>query len=136
MTYLNKILMVLLIALAADSVETSGVLMGAYQSGTLAPILTSDYITSHSNSARRPPDGRENNELIHLKINSMGTKSESLSTTPVILNEPNLGSEAVQVQSAKEPSNAKINVQVTVLVGKSLLQPSMDVQDCFDFRCL
>uniref|UniRef100_A0A1I8NDC8 Uncharacterized protein n=1 Tax=Musca domestica TaxID=7370 RepID=A0A1I8NDC8_MUSDO len=86
----------------------------------------------HSYQPRRPPEGRENDELQMqaFKINGeqhstgeMGGGGSSTTTTSasaavIAATTRHSGqSEAVQIQSSKEAANGKINVQVTVLVG-------------------
>ncbi|KPU78891.1 uncharacterized protein Dana_GF23633, isoform D [Drosophila ananassae] len=73
---------------------------------------------THSYQPRRPPDGRENDELF-LKAGAVGDMQRATSAAAVILTEKGTAAsaEAVQIQSSKEAANGKINVQVTVLVG-------------------
>ncbi|KAH8373348.1 hypothetical protein KR009_001289 [Drosophila setifemur] len=72
---------------------------------------------THSYQPRRPPDGRENDEL-RLKAGAVGEMQRATSAAAVILTEKGTAAsaEAVQIQSTKEATNGKINVQVTVLV--------------------
>ncbi|KAH8286831.1 hypothetical protein KR018_000721 [Drosophila ironensis] len=72
---------------------------------------------THSYQPRRPPDGRENDEL-RLKAGAGGDVQRATSAAAVILTEKGTAAsaEAVQIQSSKEAANGKINVQVTVLV--------------------
>ena len=104
----------------------------------------------HSYQPRRPPEGRENDELqMHaFKTNGEhstgiaggggaggpssgisgnlgdGITSDTANTTAAAVIAATTtattghGTEAVQIQSSKEATNGKINVQVTVLVGK------------------
>ncbi|XP_050742382.1 protein phosphatase 1 regulatory subunit 16A isoform X2 [Drosophila biarmipes] len=75
--------------------------------------------TTHSYPSRRPPDGRENDELLRLKAaGGVGEVQRATSAAAVILTEKGTAAsaEAVQIQSSKEAANGKINVQVTVLV--------------------
>lgn len=77
---------------------------------------------THSYPSRRPPDGRENDELLRLKAaGAAGEMQRATSAAAVILTEKGTAAsaEAVQIQSSKEAANGKINVQVTVLVGES-----------------
>ncbi|EDW46527.1 protein phosphatase 1 regulatory subunit 16A isoform X1 [Drosophila sechellia] len=74
---------------------------------------------THSYPSRRPPDGRENDELLRLKAaGAAGEMQRATSAAAVILTEKGTAAsaEAVQIQSSKEAANGKINVQVTVLV--------------------
>ncbi|XP_043065050.1 protein phosphatase 1 regulatory subunit 16A isoform X1 [Drosophila ficusphila] len=74
---------------------------------------------THSYQSRRPPDGRENDELLRLKAaGAAGDMQRATSAAAVILTEKGTAAsaEAVQIQSSKEAANGKINVQVTVLV--------------------
>uniref|UniRef100_A0A6P4EZP0 Protein phosphatase 1 regulatory subunit 16A isoform X1 n=1 Tax=Drosophila rhopaloa TaxID=1041015 RepID=A0A6P4EZP0_DRORH len=74
---------------------------------------------THSYQSRRPPDGRENDELLRLKAaGAAGEMQRATSAAAVILTEKGTAAsaEAVQIQSSKEAANGKINVQVTVLV--------------------
>ncbi|KMZ00420.1 protein phosphatase 1 regulatory subunit 16A isoform X3 [Drosophila simulans] len=75
---------------------------------------------THSYPSRRPPDGRENDELLRLKAaGAAGEMQRATSAAAVILTEKGTAAsaEAVQIQSSKEAANGKINVQVTVLVA-------------------
>lgn len=93
----------------------------------------------HSYQPRRPPEGRENDELqMHaFKTNgehstgggggvingvnggtSTGTATTAAAVIAATTTTNGHGTEAVQIQSSKEATNGKINVQVTVLVGK------------------
>ncbi|XP_037934981.1 protein phosphatase 1 regulatory subunit 16A isoform X2 [Teleopsis dalmanni] len=106
------------------------------QQGSL--VLNGGLLLTHSKSAdaidsthslipRRPPDGRENDELQMSAYKTGGGEHQrSTSAAAVIVTDRNattagatLASEAVQIQSSKEATNGKINVQVTVLVGAS-----------------
>lgn len=95
--------------------------------------ISADAVDTHRHSytiPRRPPDGRENDELLlnTFKINGDDVnehrRSTSSSVAAVVLSERNASgssaSEAVQIQSSKDAANGKINVQVTVLVGKCI----------------
>ncbi|XP_037934980.1 protein phosphatase 1 regulatory subunit 16A isoform X1 [Teleopsis dalmanni] len=103
------------------------------QQGSL--VLNGGLLLTHSKSAdaidsthslipRRPPDGRENDELQMSAYKTGGGEHQrSTSAAAVIVTDRNattagatLASEAVQIQSSKEATNGKINVQVTVLV--------------------
>nr|XP_036670971.1 protein phosphatase 1 regulatory subunit 16A isoform X2 [Drosophila suzukii] len=82
--------------------------------------LSATTTTTHSYPSRRPPDGRENDELLRLKAaGGVGEVQRATSAAAVILSEKGTAAsaEAVQIQSSKEAANGKINVQVTVLVG-------------------
>jgi len=84
--------------------------------------LSATTTTTHSYPSRRPPDGRENDELLRLKAaGGVGEVQRATSAAAVILSEKGTAAsaEAVQIQSSKEAANGKINVQVTVLVGES-----------------
>lgn len=98
----------------------------------------------HSYQPRRPPEGRENDELqmhafktngehstggavgLHSNgTNGVGGISDGTTATGAVIAATTAattttghGTEAVQIQSSKEATNGKINVQVTVLVGK------------------
>ncbi|KAH8234632.1 hypothetical protein KR032_001010 [Drosophila birchii] len=88
-----------------------------------AMITSSAALTAtatHSYQPRRPPDGRENDELLRLKAagGAVSDMQRATSAAAVILTEKGTAAsaEAVQIQSSKEAANGKINVQVTVLV--------------------
>lgn len=121
---------------------------------SLNDLVDSNCISSkqqqqHSYQPRRPPEGRENDELqMHAfktngehstgglcltngALNDVGsngdgtsTSSASATTAAAVIaaattaTTTGRGPEAVQIQSSKEATNGKINVQVTVLVGK------------------
>lgn len=91
----------------------------------------SQYQPQHSYQPRRPPEGRENDELQMQAFKSNGeqhstgdmmtggTTTTSASAAVIAATTRTTGqTEAVQIQSSKEAANGKINVQVTVLVGK------------------
>jgi len=89
--------------------------------------LSATTTTTHSYPSRRPPDGRENDELLRLKAaGGVGEVQRATSAAAVILSEKGTAAsaEAVQIQSSKEAANGKINVQVTVLVGESTAMPA------------
>ncbi|XP_070141304.1 protein phosphatase 1 regulatory subunit 16A isoform X2 [Drosophila kikkawai] len=99
---------------SADALDNA---MIASSAAALAATAT------HSYQPRRPPDGRENDELLRLKAAGGGALTDvqqrATSAAAVILTEKGTAAsaEAVQIQSSKEAANGKINVQVTVLVG-------------------
>lgn len=85
----------------------------------------------HSYQPRRPPEGRENDELQMQAFKTNGeqhstgglmggttTTSASAAIIAAATTRTTGQTEAVQIQSSKEATNGKINVQVTVLVGK------------------
>ncbi|XP_030372839.1 protein phosphatase 1 regulatory subunit 16A isoform X2 [Scaptodrosophila lebanonensis] len=101
---------------SADAVDTT-------PSGPLATTTTTQ-TTTHSYLPRRPPDGRENDELqLQLagggKVSGGNGEMQRATSAAVILSEKGTAAsaEAVQIQSSKDAANGKINVQVTVLVG-------------------
>ncbi|XP_034122553.1 protein phosphatase 1 regulatory subunit 16A isoform X2 [Drosophila guanche] len=94
----------------------------ALDNATSITSSTSTTTATHSFQSRRPPDGRENDELLRLKgaqDGAVGEMQRATSAAAVILTDKGTAAsaEAVQFQSSKEAANGKINVQVTVLVG-------------------
>ncbi|KAH8296412.1 hypothetical protein KR054_005751 [Drosophila jambulina] len=101
-----------------------------------AMITSSAALTAtatHSYQPRRPPDGRENDELLRLKAGAGGAVADmqrATSAAAVILTEKGTAAtaEAVQIQSSKEAANGKINVQVTVLVDTNSTHHQQHIQ--------
>ncbi|KAH8328169.1 hypothetical protein KR067_005084 [Drosophila pandora] len=95
--------------------KSADALDNAMVSSSSSAALTAT--ATHSYQPRRPPDGRENDELF-LKAGAVGDMQRATSAAAVILTEKGTAAsaEAVQIQSSKEAANGKINVQVTVLV--------------------
>lgn len=112
--------------------------------------ISSKHQQQHSYQPRRPPEGRENDELqkhafktngehstggpglLHGALNGGGSNggdgTTSSTTAAAVIAATTTattghGTEAVQIQSSKEATNGKINVQVTVLVGKCVIKP-------------
>lgn len=90
-------------------------------------ILSTSFDKSHpqhSYQPRRPPEGRENDESHILAFNANGEHSftdGTMDTAAVaaLVATNTKQTEALQIQSnSKDATNGKINVQVTVLVGK------------------
>ncbi|XP_017489933.1 PREDICTED: protein phosphatase 1 regulatory subunit 16A isoform X2 [Rhagoletis zephyria] len=112
-------------AAAASATATNGIAANSYLPHSLSAIDVMDAST-HTYNSRRPPEGRENDEL---QLNAYKAGGEhhhrSTSATAMILSDRNMaaaatstaGPDAVHIQSSKEAANGKINVQVTVLVG-------------------
>ncbi|XP_017489932.1 PREDICTED: protein phosphatase 1 regulatory subunit 12A isoform X1 [Rhagoletis zephyria] len=111
-------------AAAASATATNGIAANSYLPHSLSAIDVMDAST-HTYNSRRPPEGRENDEL---QLNAYKAGGEhhhrSTSATAMILSDRNMaaaatstaGPDAVHIQSSKEAANGKINVQVTVLV--------------------
>ncbi|XP_036325743.1 protein phosphatase 1 regulatory subunit 16A-like isoform X2 [Rhagoletis pomonella] len=112
-------------AAAASATATNGIAANSYLPQSLSAIDVMDAST-HTYNSRRPPEGRENDEL-QLNAYKVGGEHHhrSTSATAMILSDRNMaaaatstaGPDAVHIQSSKEAANGKINVQVTVLVG-------------------
>lgn len=114
-------------AASATTTTTTNGSVNTYLPHSLSAMDVMD-ASSHAFNSRRPPEGRENDEL---QLNAYkaggGEHHRSTSATAMIVSDRNnmtaaaastAGPDAVHIQSSKEAANGKINVQVTVLVGK------------------
>ena len=106
-------------SISADGIDASS------SSTTNAGGVSVGGVTTHSYITRRPPDGRENDELQMSTYKSMSAggveeHQRSTSATAIIMaDRKGSATEALQINSSnRESANGKINVQVTVLVGK------------------
>ncbi|BFF97538.1 protein phosphatase 1 regulatory subunit 16A [Drosophila madeirensis] len=105
----------------------------ALDNATSITSSTSTTTATHSFQSRRPPDGRENDELLRLKgvqDGAVGEMQRATSAAAVILTDKGTAAsaEAVQFQSSKEAANGKINVQVTVLVDTNSTHHQQQLQ--------
>nr|XP_036214309.1 protein phosphatase 1 regulatory subunit 16A isoform X2 [Bactrocera oleae]XP_036214310.1 protein phosphatase 1 regulatory subunit 16A isoform X2 [Bactrocera oleae]XP_036214311.1 protein phosphatase 1 regulatory subunit 16A isoform X2 [Bactrocera oleae] len=113
-------------AASATTTTTTNGSVNTYLPHSLSAMDVMD-ASSHAFNSRRPPEGRENDEL---QLNAYkaggGEHHRSTSATAMIVSDRNnmtaaaastAGPDAVHIQSSKEAANGKINVQVTVLVG-------------------
>ncbi|XP_073840870.1 myosin phosphatase targeting subunit 75D isoform X2 [Musca autumnalis] len=119
-----------------DSTSTQTQNSNSIQSSSAMAMHHQQYQTQHSYQPRRPPEGRENDELQMQAFKTNGEQQHSTgdmgggssSTTTTSASAAVIAAtaattrhagqtEAVQIQSSKEAANGKINVQVTVLVG-------------------
>nr|XP_036214298.1 protein phosphatase 1 regulatory subunit 12A isoform X1 [Bactrocera oleae]XP_036214299.1 protein phosphatase 1 regulatory subunit 12A isoform X1 [Bactrocera oleae]XP_036214300.1 protein phosphatase 1 regulatory subunit 12A isoform X1 [Bactrocera oleae]XP_036214301.1 protein phosphatase 1 regulatory subunit 12A isoform X1 [Bactrocera oleae]XP_036214302.1 protein phosphatase 1 regulatory subunit 12A isoform X1 [Bactrocera oleae]XP_036214303.1 protein phosphatase 1 regulatory subunit 12A isofo len=112
-------------AASATTTTTTNGSVNTYLPHSLSAMDVMD-ASSHAFNSRRPPEGRENDEL---QLNAYkaggGEHHRSTSATAMIVSDRNnmtaaaastAGPDAVHIQSSKEAANGKINVQVTVLV--------------------
>lgn len=113
-------------ASAATTTTTTNGSVNSYLPHSLSAMDVMD-ASSHAFNSRRPPEGRENDELQLNAYKAGGEHHRSTSATAMIVSDRNnmaaaatstAGPDAVHIQSSKEAANGKINVQVTVLVGK------------------
>ncbi|XP_054732175.1 protein phosphatase 1 regulatory subunit 12A isoform X1 [Anastrepha obliqua] len=110
-------------ATATASTTTTNGSANSYLPHSLSAIDVMD-ASSHTYNSRRPPEGRENDELQLNAYKASGEHHRSTSATAMIVSDRNMaaaatstaGPDAVHIQSSKEAANGKINVQVTVLV--------------------
>ncbi|XP_018783842.1 PREDICTED: protein phosphatase 1 regulatory subunit 16A isoform X2 [Bactrocera latifrons] len=113
-------------AASATTTTTTNGTVNTYLPHSLSAMDVMD-ASSHAFNSRRPPEGRENDEL---QLNAYkaggGEHHRSTSASAMIVSDRNnmaaaaastVGPDAVHIQSSKEAANGKINVQVTVLVG-------------------
>ncbi|XP_050334050.1 protein phosphatase 1 regulatory subunit 16A isoform X2 [Bactrocera neohumeralis] len=113
-------------AASATTTTTTNGSVNTYLPHSLSAMDVMD-ASSHAFNSRRPPEGRENDEL---QLNAYkaggGEHHRSTSASAMIVSDRNnmaaaaastVGPDAVHIQSSKEAANGKINVQVTVLVG-------------------
>ncbi|XP_011187303.2 protein phosphatase 1 regulatory subunit 16A isoform X2 [Zeugodacus cucurbitae] len=115
-------------ASATTTTTTTNGSVNTYLPHSLSAMDVMD-ASSHAFNSRRPPEGRENDEL---QLNAYkaggggGEHHRSTSASAMIVSDRNnmaaaaattAGPDAVHIQSSKEAANGKINVQVTVLVG-------------------
>lgn len=112
-------------ASAATTTTTTNGSVNSYLPHSLSAMDVMD-ASSHAFNSRRPPEGRENDELQLNAYKAGGEHHRSTSATAMIVSDRNnmaaaatstAGPDAVHIQSSKEAANGKINVQVTVLVG-------------------
>ncbi|XP_018783843.1 PREDICTED: protein phosphatase 1 regulatory subunit 16A isoform X3 [Bactrocera latifrons] len=114
-------------AASATTTTTTNGTVNTYLPHSLSAMDVMD-ASSHAFNSRRPPEGRENDEL---QLNAYkaggGEHHRSTSASAMIVSDRNnmaaaaastVGPDAVHIQSSKEAANGKINVQVTVLVAK------------------
>ncbi|XP_050334047.1 protein phosphatase 1 regulatory subunit 12A isoform X1 [Bactrocera neohumeralis] len=112
-------------AASATTTTTTNGSVNTYLPHSLSAMDVMD-ASSHAFNSRRPPEGRENDEL---QLNAYkaggGEHHRSTSASAMIVSDRNnmaaaaastVGPDAVHIQSSKEAANGKINVQVTVLV--------------------
>ncbi|XP_011187270.2 protein phosphatase 1 regulatory subunit 12A isoform X1 [Zeugodacus cucurbitae] len=114
-------------ASATTTTTTTNGSVNTYLPHSLSAMDVMD-ASSHAFNSRRPPEGRENDEL---QLNAYkaggggGEHHRSTSASAMIVSDRNnmaaaaattAGPDAVHIQSSKEAANGKINVQVTVLV--------------------
>ncbi|XP_018783835.1 PREDICTED: protein phosphatase 1 regulatory inhibitor subunit 16B isoform X1 [Bactrocera latifrons] len=112
-------------AASATTTTTTNGTVNTYLPHSLSAMDVMD-ASSHAFNSRRPPEGRENDEL---QLNAYkaggGEHHRSTSASAMIVSDRNnmaaaaastVGPDAVHIQSSKEAANGKINVQVTVLV--------------------
>ncbi|XP_020713231.1 protein phosphatase 1 regulatory subunit 16A isoform X2 [Ceratitis capitata] len=112
---------------STTTTTTTNGISNSYLPHSMSAIDVMD-ASSHAFNSRRPPEGRENDELQlnAYKVSSGGEHHRSTSATAMIVSDRSnmaaatattAGPDTVHIQSSKEAANGKINVQVTVLVG-------------------
>ncbi|XP_075163701.1 myosin phosphatase targeting subunit 75D [Haematobia irritans] len=117
-------------SLPADMVDSTTATPSSSSTSTTT-MATQYQHSQHSYQPRRPPEGRENDELQMQAFKTNGEKhstgggggnttTTATSAAVIAATTRTTGqTEAVQIQSSKEAANGKINVQVTVLVDTS-----------------